>query len=328
MRQKPKDLDADVMRVLAAFFVVVIHVAASSGGVVYNCIARFSVPVFVILSGRYMLARKRSIPSLLKKNAHFLLLMVCWSAVFYLVNAALGLQPEEPVWVYLLTQPVHLWYLWACAALYLLVPVLYVFCTHADQRVYGYFLLLAFLCGSVLTILLRIEMCPVLGVIVEKMKLPYQLGFVFCFLLGDYLRRFPVEKRTAWKAGAVLLAAGTAGTVLGTLVLFGEEANWPLMSFFSPTVLCAAVGFYLMFQAAAWDRIVKGGAWIHRLARATLGVYLLHPLLVELLWAVTETRWSGLRDGNVLLLAALVFLLSALAVMILQKIPVLRKLVT
>ena len=65
MRQKPKDLDADVMRVLAAFFVVVIHVAASSGGVVYNCIARFSVPVFVILSGRYMLARKRSIPSLL-----------------------------------------------------------------------------------------------------------------------------------------------------------------------------------------------------------------------------------------------------------------------
>ena len=59
-----------------------------------------------------------------------------------------------------------------------------------------------------------------------------------------------------------------------------------------------------------------------------LGVYLLHPLLVELLWAGTETRWSGLRDGNVLLLAALVFLLSALAVMILQKIPVLRKLVT
>lgn len=54
---KQYDTDTEVMRIIAAFFVVMIHASGlgSFSAVVYNSVARFSVPVFVIISGYYLL---------------------------------------------------------------------------------------------------------------------------------------------------------------------------------------------------------------------------------------------------------------------------------
>ena len=47
------DLDTALMRVLASFAVVLLHLSArySAASVFYSSLARFSVPVFLIISG-------------------------------------------------------------------------------------------------------------------------------------------------------------------------------------------------------------------------------------------------------------------------------------
>ena len=61
MAEKPRSFDSDIdlMRLLAAYFVVVIHATGTvtPGSVLMTSLARFSVPLFVIISGYFMLRR-------------------------------------------------------------------------------------------------------------------------------------------------------------------------------------------------------------------------------------------------------------------------------
>ena len=63
------DFNTDVMRLIASFFVVMIHLSSNNGavGLMFNSISRFSVPVFVMISGALFLNRNISIKTLYKK---------------------------------------------------------------------------------------------------------------------------------------------------------------------------------------------------------------------------------------------------------------------
>ena len=127
MGRRRSDQGTDALRLLAALFVVVIHVAdpTTTAGLCWDAAARFSVPVFVIVSGWYLLDRDGG--GLARRGARLLGQMVCWSAVYLVYNMwRYGYEPTglRGVGRYLLTQPPHLWYLWAIAGLYLLTPLL------------------------------------------------------------------------------------------------------------------------------------------------------------------------------------------------------------
>ena len=56
MPQRSHDTDTDILKILAALFVVMIHSCAElPGHLFFNALSRFSVPVFVLISGHYCL---------------------------------------------------------------------------------------------------------------------------------------------------------------------------------------------------------------------------------------------------------------------------------
>ena len=118
------DTDTDLMRIIASFFVVLIHASTAEGvGLAYNALARFSVPVFPTAGNRIA----RRIGSLV--GVH-----VLWSVLYYVFYRLMGDLPRSDVGGvvrYLLTQPTHLWYLYALAGLWLLLPPLQSFARHA-----------------------------------------------------------------------------------------------------------------------------------------------------------------------------------------------------
>ena len=123
------DTDTDVMRLLAAFFVMVIHVPHpdSAFSVLYHSLARFSIPVFCMISGYYLADRETGVEKLLGRCLGPFLRMVAWSGIYYAYELAVGARSFEGLWAlgtYLLTMPVHLWYLYAAIALYLFTPLL------------------------------------------------------------------------------------------------------------------------------------------------------------------------------------------------------------
>lgn len=326
---KAYDIDTKYMRIIAACFVVLLHSSGmdSTAAVFLNAISRFAVPLFVIISGYYMLAKEKKIIQIVKKCTVLFLKMLVWSGIYYVYGVLCKEQYYSgTVWLlkYLLTEPVHLWYCYATIALYLVTPVLYVFSKNATPKEYRYAILLTFIFGSVVVLLLRSNMVPLLAVIVERMKMPYLLGFVCLYLFGGYMNKYGIASKTH---RIILYLLGTAGTFVSFVgTLFAPAWNLPndlFLSFFAPnTVLAGAACFVLMQQGYRFcqNKLQKLRPIICGISECTLGIYLLHPLILKVLQRL---------DLSLLIVpkAALAFLVSLILVAIVKRMPVLKHLV-
>ena len=287
----------DALRLLSSFAVVLLHVAARRMSALpvdgawlpclVNSLCRFAVPIFVMVSGRYMLAEACPTRRGLQKAGRMLLTMLGWAALYLLYALARGWRPAGAgeVVYRLLTEPVHLWYFYAAAALYLFTPVLAVFTRSASRQQLLYAVWLTGLFGSVVTILLRTSHFALLGAVMDKTKVPMSMGFLCCYFLGYYLMRFPPERR-----GRALLAAGGAlgwaATFAGTMWLSARSGNWNelLLSFFAPNViLTSAAVFALVNHWGAGELSDRACRLLAAAGRTTGIIYGLHMLLLWLL---------------------------------------------
>jgi len=331
------DTDTDVMRILASFFVMVIHVPHpdSAFSVLYHSLARFSIPTFCMISGYYLADRETGIGKLLGRCLGLFLRMVAWSGVYYAYEVAVGARVFEglpELGTYLLTLPVHLWYIYAAIALYLFTPLLSAFARTATRREYQYILVLTFFFGSIVTLALRTPYFPVLAAVVEKMKMDPTLAFVFCYLWAGYYKRFGLSRRARRGIYACALAGAAAPVVL--LFCLGEksaEINVLLYSFFSPNALALGMAVFAGIKELWRTHPALGeraGAVLQRVASCTLGVYLLHPLVLELIAPLLRGALGRLWPWlSIPAWVAVLYVLSLLAVLAMQKIPGLKKLV-
>lgn len=332
------DTDTDVMRLLAAFFVMVIHVPHpdSAFSVLYHSLARFSIPVFCMISGYYLADRETGVEKLLGRCLGLFLRMVAWSGIYYAYELAVGARSFEGLWAlgtYLLTMPVHLWYLYAAIALYLFTPLLSAFARTATRQAYRYILVLTFFFGSLVTLALRTPYFPVLAAMVEKMKMDPTLAFVFCYLWAGYYKRFGLSQR----ARRVLYACALVGAAAPVVTLFclGErsaEINVLLYSFFSPNALALGMAVFAGIKELWRSHPALGeraGAPLQKAASCTLGVYLLHPLVLELIAPFLRGPLGRLWPWlSIPAWVTVLYVLTLLAVLVLEKIPGFRKLVT
>lgn len=318
---------ADIARLAAAFFVVMIHASGTSWptGVAFNALSRFGVPVFVILSGYFMLAGERSPRSLIKSSARLLALMLAWSAIYYAYNLGSGARAWEGPGAlarYLVTEPVHMWYIYTTVLLYALTPLLGAFCRGASRGLYAYALLAAFGLGCVLNTLDATGRFPTLMLITENAHAPLMLGFIFFYLLGGYLRRFPLSAASAGALYALGLA-GEAFTVWLAVRMNRDGLNELPLSYTGPGAALAAAAF-----TAFCLRIKRApSAALSYAARCTLGVYLLHPMLILIpqhlgVWEpVSMPLWAAIP-----LRGAAVYLASLGVSALLGRVPALGRL--
>lgn len=322
------DTDTDLMRLIASFFVVLIH-ASSTAGMAYNAIARFSVPVFVMISGYYLLRRPPVGIRVARRIGSLVGIHILWSAVYYVFYWLMGDLSQgsfSDVIRYLLTQPTHLWYLYALAGLWLLLPPLQSFAAHASETVYRYTLWVTGILGTAVTLGVRSGISDVFSAVVENTKIPYAAGFVFLFLMGGYLHRFPVKRERIWYiAGAV----GMAVTVMSALFLPRDLAVSLALSFYAPGTVLAAIAFFLgikrMYAGRALDW--RGAAPVFQLlASVSGGVYLLHPMILRLYdqW-IAPLFSEGMAWLSIPLAAVWAFVVSLAIVMILRKIPYVKR---
>ena len=322
------DTDTDLMRLIASFFVVLIH-ASSTAGMAYNAIARFSVPVFVMISGYYLLRRPPVGIRVARRIGSLVGIHILWSAVYYVFYWLMGDLSQgsfSDVIRYLLTQPTHLWYLYALAGLWLLLPPLQSFAAHASETVYRYTLWVTGILGTAVTLGVRSGISDLFSAVVENTKIPYAAGFVFLFLMGGYLHRFPVKRERIWYiAGAV----GMAVTVMSALLLPRDLAVSLALSFYAPGTVLAAIAFFLgikrMYAGRALDW--RGAAPVFQLlASVSGGVYLLHPMNLRLYdqW-IAPLFSEGMAWLSIPLAAVWAFVVSLAIVMILRKIPYVKR---
>ncbi len=202
----------DVLRIVAIFVVVAVHLSAmhwadvdvnSRAWFAFNlyCTAgKWSVPIFVMISGALFLGREVSISAILKKNvARIAAVFLFWSGCYALVDLIFRHAPLSVVLSQLITGHYHLWFLYMIVGLYLLIPLLRPIVQ--NETLMRYFLLLAFLFTFLLpqlalfTSFVSHEASTVIRTVIMYSYCFFPLGFTIYFVGGYYLSRRNFSRR-------------------------------------------------------------------------------------------------------------------------------------
>lgn len=272
-----RDVRIDRLRLLASFGVVMLHSSTGSGAgdLALNALFRFSVPVFVIISGWFQLAAPIPPERLARKSLRLFGKLILWAGIFQVYLRLVRGAWSDDLLTELLTQPYHLWYLYATIGLYLLTPALYPFVRSARKWEYRYALGFCFALGCVGMTLIRLEWIPVLAVILDQSKLPTVLGFLFLYLLGGYFRRFGLEHPNRW------LAVGIVSAII-SIISTATPYREPLLSFFSPNAALSGGACFVLYMTRQPPQ-ERFRSLLAQASDCTMGVYLLHPLVSKLL---------------------------------------------
>ena len=152
------------------------------------------------------------------------------------------------------------------------------------------------------------------------MKLSTSVGFLFCYLFGDYVYRFdisPRARKTLYSIG-VILAIFMPSITLYLASVRGGAPSYTLYSFVSPTVLCPAMGIFVWTKHYFERHSIRFKMLVRTIAAATPGIYGLH---IFILWLMPPSLLGTLPLGlRALLISIFVYIISALIVCIAKKV--------
>ena len=156
--KKEKDLDIELMRILAVFFVIFNHTQKYGFQLfsaywpfdvrflVYGFLSifcKFSVPLFYMIFGALMLGRQpEDYPKLLRRIGKMAALVFLWSAFYFAVDVRLGEEsPSIPTFFLRLYESscnFSFWYLYSYLALLMTLPLLQKFAQGLNDRDFCY----------------------------------------------------------------------------------------------------------------------------------------------------------------------------------------------
>lgn len=340
---KKRETELDILRLLATLGVIFTHAcgteteSAATRNIMTFLIATVTwhVPVFVMISGRFFLdpSREFSTAKLKKAIVRLVVAFVFWNVIYqayYILTDTYSNLNWKGILSQSLLGPYHFWYLFMLVCLYAVTPFLRKIAE--DRKLMEYFIVL-FLIFEFLT--MYGPDLPLVGAtvsqIVTKTNFHFALGFSGYYVLGYYLRRYPLSGKKElglYILGIVmLLFTGLATVWKANQGAEGEE--W-FSKYLMPNVVIEAAALYTFF-ANRINRVrfcEKASALISRLAEYSFGAYLVHALVL----AFSEVIfWNDIPCNPIVVVAIrviFVFVISTVATVLIRKIPYIGKKIT
>lgn len=332
--RKILDANMNILKIVAILFVILLHVNANNIGpalskqldptdtfliIFCSIFTRIGVPLFVLISGRYVIAGVAGMTNrdyYTKRLPRLFIPLVTWSLVYFVI--CLLIVPET-TWISFTKDfasgfaynytAIHLWYLYMLLGLYLSAPLLY-------QRLRRF----TFLQG----VYFGIALC-LFGAAIEIVKnltatnlwVFWWLEFIGLFSLGYVLRDLKSTRKKFFLLGGALLIEGAATLLSFYLAAQGNILaglfHWGL-TFNAQTT---AVLLYLFFNSCKFESNL-----IARFSSYTLGIYLFHPIII---FVIMKTFTTSSLVLEVFLKTALTYVISLACIFALSKIKFLKR---
>lgn len=349
MLNKQRDWSLDFLRILSSLLVIMIHTAmygwydtsprTFTWTVLnfYDTLARPAVPIFFMISGCLFLKKdKIDIKKLwLEKILHLGVIYFVW-VVFYAVTSIgvkKALTDPHLIWdiAFGPNPQYHLWFLRTLICLYAIAPLLQVLVRNMDGKLFRYFLTIFFVFGLIRNTILEMPFTHAWLhnqiVLFEDLELVKYSAY---FMLGYFLSQPEAEqrfsKKTLWLVYVVTLVLAA-----GLNQLIAVIDNWPTQALYGnfaiPVAVEAACLFLLFRKYFSGVSFSSRTAQITaRISKSTLFVYLAHMFMIQRLQMYLRFYTT---DYNVLfsvpLMVILVFVLSVIAGIVLERIPILNR---
>ncbi|GAB6120607.1 acyltransferase [Dysgonomonas termitidis] len=338
----------DLLRVLACYMVIQVHagefyyigdggtVASGDGPLwvnIYNSLFRTAVPLFIIITGYFVLPVKEQMNIFFKKRfTRVLIPFIIWCILYALYAFAMGKTDMEGIFVSIAKIPVnygvevgHLWYIYMLIGLYLFFPVISPWLNNASRNGLHFYLII-----WAITLLLPYihQVFPeVLGECYwnPTSLLYYFTGFLGFAILGFYLKKFCTAK-SKWDlpAGLSLIITGYTVTYslfasrLGTEELVPDlELSW---NYGTINVAIMALGIFLVIKniKCRKDTILK--KVITSISIMSYGIYLVHIMVLNFFYWAFDDIFSTAAI-KIPLLAICTFLVSYIIIKVISYLP-------
>lgn len=350
VKRLPRDRIAylDFLRVFSMIFVVMIHVVfdlfnnatvSSSEWQIFNAydsLSRWSVPVFVMISGALFLDSKKPFGQILKKNVlRLAIAYVVWT-IIYSTICNIYYNDFNTTLDQLINGHFHMWFILMMIGLYLVTPLLRKIVE--EKSTIRLFLILALIFAMFLPDLVKVlESFPSLTTqkiiqFINQTKYNFNvfvpLGYAGYFVLGYVLNKFEISKKLEC-AIYIMGAAGFVYTLLATY-LRSNAAHFAYVGFYeytSTNVAMMAAAVFVFFKKHY--RVKKSDSLysktVSRLSKYSFGVYLVHVAVLEYMTVrlhYSPMAYSPLISSPVFCIVTLI--ISYVISFILNQIPFLN----
>ena len=335
----------DLLKVLSIFAIISIHAfmvwqnaeVANTKIYAFSAISRFGVPVFVMISGALLLNREIELGNFLKKKVNRLVIPF----IFYYVLTA--------VFIIFVLNSTHnqvenifafRWYFWMILGVYLSIPIINKFIQHSSTKEIEYFIAL-FVFATIfyqITYYFKIEQFLYLTLFLSP------LGYL---VLGYYLskKEFRASPNRIITISILLFVASTAIKFCGFLDIIPMTDNFIALQskmlsswldvgifeiiqssslFLACKYIYQSNGFYSLIKKILEVDVIS--KIILSISRASYGMYLINLIPTVLFYKLQPIHFTGTQVfALILLLSTATFFLSWIVVVILGKIPLIKK---
>lgn len=281
---------------------------------IVSVFTRICVPLFVIISGRYLLSnwKHKSAKEFYKnKLPRILVPLVAWTILYLLFRS--GTEQSFTLKKGLLDiitsdYYYHLWYFYLIFLLYLLTPVLNKLINKISRKTLIILTITLLLSGSIAEFIRTLT-----GF--KNLIIYYPVEFIGYYLAGYTLKDYRVK----FNKNYLILGYILAGLLGGIIAIFlAPKGNMPLFLWFhmslNPVTLFGTICLYLY----ASNTLIENSK-IASLSKYNLGIYAIHAGVISTFMTLTNYILTGIAVLDMILYITITFIISLLLSMVLYK---------
>ena len=324
----------DILKILATFGVITMHVAAihwytespsSFNWKVFNfydSIVRWVVPIFVMISGALFLdnSKELNIKKLYKKNIlRIITAFIFWSLIYAIKTNNFFVKGKESIVPFLRSffeGHYHLWFLYMIVGLYMMVPILRK--VTADKKVTEYFFIISIIFSFIIPTICKMPtISKVLGYVNFK--------YITYFVLGYYLSKNEISVKTR-KIIYVFSLMGFLVTIFGSSIIANyKKIPFGLYNEFYLNVFLETIGLFVFVKNIKFNINNKQSNILNKLVKYSFGIYLIHVLVIDDIKKIGITPLTFNPIISIPIISILTFIISLIISAIINHIPILKK---
>ena len=354
--ETPITFSVDLIRTVGILLVVMLHVSNEYytaiyptqiesitywwAATIYKFLTLSCVPLFVMLSGALLLQPSKlnePIKVFLKKRVNRIGWAYGFWSVVYLVWGFLVTQIPvtflnviQGIIIGLFTGPYyHFWFLYLIAGLYLITPILRAIVAFQHQNLLRYLIILWFIAVAVMPLLQLLT-----GYTLNTSIFVFG-GWIGYFVLGTYLQKVNVRSSILYVLFFVGLIWTVASTWFMNFLFESLGQDYFFFDYLTANVIVASVSLFLILSKFKPDWPGSNhphiGLVVHAISCNTLPIFLFHVIILESL----QRGYFGFKLSltiinpiiGVPLITIVTFFITFGLVLVMGKIPVLKKLI-
>ena len=331
----------DFLRFFAIFSVIMLHSSASLFlelypsynwlvANFYESISRWNVSIFFMISGALFLrkSKKLNLRRLYSKNIfHIVIVFFFWS-IIYTVTESSNIYDFNATLNKILIGPHHFWFLKALVGLYIAIPIFkYVV---SQKKFEKYFLLTTFILGIFIP-----SFIVTVGVfnkpfeqflvgIYDKFNIQLISTYSFYFLIGHYLIEYPIKKLYRY----ILYTLGIISPFATMLTTYyvSIHNNAPFMPFYENYFICTTLEALAIFNFVYnLYRSKQFDINFSQISNKIMGIYIIHVFIMNCFSNIGFYPTTFNPIFFIPIYSMLVFVVSYGIILVMQKIPFIKK---